>query len=261
MRSYLFDAKRARVEIQKMIQSTHFIGLKAAYNKVGADTWLCDDFLTSNLKRSRLLFEPQSLKSLNPRPKSVDVNALLSGLPFQENVINGLLTVQQDISEILNNTLHYWVKPQNLGIEYCVFKWPDGSWKSEWHPLIKDAISEIEQLAYILDIRGVQVNPDGCVVARGYDCNRSLFRIREHMQKTLSFLPERQSGWAHIPLGRILEPVGKRRFKKLNAYFHEKANSHITTVEIDRVHYVNETRWYMEERTTLLSRLLQKNAQ
>ena len=132
----------------------HLENLKASYDEVVNKTWLCDDFSKDNLQTSRNLFEKQSLIKLDPLPKEVVVYALLSGLPFEDKFIDKLNKVQNDISKILKSSLHYWVQPQNLGIEYCVFKWPNGPWNNEWHSLIERAISDIKQSSFELIIRG-----------------------------------------------------------------------------------------------------------
>lgn len=244
---------------KKIILEKHFKYLQNSYNDVFKKTWMFDDFSKNYLNISRNLFEKQSLLSKQPRPKNVIVYALLSGLPFEEKLTRKLLDIQRDISKIIKNSLHYWVKPQNLGVEYCVFKWPDDPWENNWLPIIKEKIYHVNQPSYFLDIKGVQVNQDGCIVARGYDNNCSLFLIREHMKNSLKFLPKRQSGWAHIPMGRILEPVGKQCFKELNDYFKKYKNFFISSIKINEIHFVKETRWYMEERDILLSHSLNKS--
>lgn len=237
---------------QANLISTHFTALAESYKCIGDQTWLANDFMVSNLASSRQLYEVESLQSSNPRPKSLEVYALLSGLPFAEDLIDALQDIQLSITEIIGNTSsYYWVQPQNLGLEYCVFKWPDEAWHATWSTLIEQAISQIDLPAYQFDIRGVQINPDGCVVARGFDHEKTLFNIREHMKAELPFLPARQSTWAHIPLGRILQPVGTARFDKLATFIQSLESKAIASTEIDTLRFIRETRWYMEEHETL----------
>ena len=79
---------------------------------------------------------------------------------------------------------------------------------------IREALSGLIA-PFLFSVFGIQINPDGCVVAKGYDEGAAIFRVREELKASLSFFPKRQSGWAHIPLGRILEPVGEEKFSKL----------------------------------------------
>lgn len=225
--------------------------LKASYGAVAKRTWEHRDFLTENLESSRSLFEASSLKSWAPVPVEVDVYAFLSGLPFEAALVESLQSVQQDIASILDKTLHYWVKPENLGIEYCVFKWPDEVLPNGAIETINAVVSEMDFTEYKLDIGGVQVNPDGCVVARGFDEDDRLFKIRQFFKDKVPFLPERQSGWAHIPLGRILEPVGEEKFRLLNEFFASRTDKLISSTKIQTAHLIHENRWYMEERDCL----------
>ena len=101
-------------------------------------------------------------------------------------------------------------------------------------------------------IQGIQINSDGCIIAKGYDENRSIFRIREQLKNNLKFMPERQSGWAHIPIGRILEPIGISKFTKLQYLINTLSNAVVAEFKIDVVKFGHETRWYMEEKSILL---------
>ena len=234
----------------------HNLLLKQSYEEVGIRTWLKSDFQLEQLETSRNLFENHSLSIKTPVPRTLSVFALLSGQPFEKNVTDILTQAQEGISDILGDKCHYFVKPNNFGIEYCVFKWPDGPWKASWHEKIKNTIKKIPEKSFQLEINGLQINPDGCLLVKGFDENKSLFKIREYFQKSLPFLPTKQSNWAHIPIGRILEPVGLKKFKKLKAFSLNSEKTLNCKFLIDKLQYVHETRWYMEERTTLSSHQL-----
>lgn len=231
--------------------SGHFIHLGKAYSEVGDRTWSTEDFLESNLEVSRNFFTSESLVTRLPRPKELEVFALLSGLPFCVDFTDKLVEAQQKISAVLGERLHYWVAPTNLGVEYCVFKWPTDLWNEELLSTIKDVLSSIRQPSYRFSIHGVQINPDGCVVAKGFDEDAVLFQIREQLKVEIPFLPAKQSGWSHVPLGRILEPLGIERFAKLAHLMRTMSDLTIATTEINSVKLIHETRWYMEEKTIL----------
>ena len=231
--------------------SGHFTRLGRAYRKVGDCTWSTEDFLESNLEVSRNLFVPESLVTRRPLPKELEVFALLSGLPFRGDFTDKLVEAQHQISAVLGERLLYWVAPANLGVEYCVFKWPTDSWNEEWLGFIQDLLASIRQPSYRFSIRGVQINPDGCVVAKGFDEDAVLFQIREHLKVEIPFLPSKQSGWAHVPLGRILEPLGVERFAKLAHLMSTMSDLPIATTEINSIKLIHETRWYMEAKTIL----------
>lgn len=230
---------------------SHITRLRRAYQEVGHRTWLTPDFLGSNLEISRALYTPESLVARRPRPRELEVFALLSGLPFHGEFAAKLVEVQGQISAVLGERLHYWVEPANFGVEYCVFKWPADPWNQEWLGEIRDVLASTSRLAFRLDIGGVQINPDGCVVALGFDEESRLFGIRDHIRTKIQFLPKRQSAWAHVPLGRILEPVGPEIFAKLAELQNTLENQPIASTEVCSIKLVHETRWYMEERTIL----------
>lgn len=231
--------------------SGHFTRLARAYDKIGEITWSTEDFLKSNLEVSRNLFTPESLISRQPRPRELEVFALLSGLPFRSAFTDKLVEAQQQISAVLGERLHYWVAPANLGVEYCVFKWPTDSWNDEWLGVIQDVLASISQSAFRFSIGGVQINPDGCVVAKGFDEGAVLFQTRAQLKIEIPFLPAKQSGWAHVPLGRLLEPLGVERFAKLAHLISKISDLPIATTEIEAMKLIHETRWYMEEKTIL----------
>ena len=231
--------------------STEHTRLRSDYKAVGDRTWSDRDFSEENLARSRDLFTPESLAARKPRPKRLEVFALLSGLPFGVEFTDKLVEVQRTISAVLGERLHYWVVPANLGVEYCVFKWPSDQWDTSWNGVVNEQLASVRELAFRFDIGGVQINPDGCVVAQGFDEGSALFRIRARIRANIAFLPQKQSGWAHVPLGRILEPLGAERFAKLARLVATLSDQPIASTQIQSLKFVHETRWYMEEKTVV----------
>jgi len=229
----------------------HFSYLKKSYNQVSSLTWKNDDFVQSSLNNSRNLFTNQSIALGQPKPKKLEVYALLSGLPFSKELIEKLVEIQNRITDLINPALHYWVLPSNFGVEYCVFKWPDEIWNQSWLLPIGQELSSLKNSSFLFTIRGVQVNPDGCIVAKGYDENRMIFNIRKNLQSNLKFFPKKQSGWCHIPIGRILEPIGSAKFKKLESFINKISDIIIFEEIINSVKFVHETCWYMEEKFIL----------
>ena len=237
--------------------NAHYAYLKKSYNKVGSRTWKNDDFINLALDSSRNLFTKKSLELCIPKPKRLEVYALLSGLSFSTKITDKLVSIQQNIDTILGDSLKYWVLPLNFGVEYCVFKWPDEIWKDKSKIFsINEELSMLNFSSFQFSIRGIQINPDGCVVAKGYDEGGMIFLIREHLKEKLLFLPKKQSGWAHIPLGRILEPLGPSKFLELESLINQLSDTTIVSDEINSIKFVHETCWYMEEKTILSEFLL-----
>jgi len=227
--------------------------LKNSYNQVGNKIHNLRDFEISNLKISTDLFKKSSLHIKSPVPKKLEVFALLSGLPFTKSFTESLVNVQKEISDIIIDSLHYWVKPSNFGVEYCVFKWPEDNWGKNKHNRVKNSVLKISESSFCYNVIGIQINPDGCVVARGYDQFSSIYKIRNYLRSEIDFFPKRQSGWAHIPLGRILEPIGEGKFQKLKSYIRRMSNKNIAKENIYSIKYVHEQQWYMEQKSILLN--------
>lgn len=234
------------------MEEKHYTELEKSYSKVGDLTWQYEDFLEENINSSRNLYTLKSLSDRCPKPKNLEVYALVSGLSFRNNFTRRLVAIQEQISKTLEDSLCYWVKPNNLGVEYAVFKWPDDQWDKANLKIVKNALVSIQKPSYHFCIRGIQINSDGCVIAKGFDQSNTLFQIREQLKSDLPFIPKKQSGWAHVPLGRILEPLGKQKFARLKKLMEPLLKKDIATTEINDMKLVHETRWYMEEKTILV---------
>jgi hypothetical protein len=239
-----------------IFNNNHFVYLKKSYEAVGSKTWIGRDFIQSNLNSSINLFTDESLAMRKPIPKNLEVYALLSGLSFSKVFCNKLIRIQQDISKIINNKLHYWVLPENFGVEYCVFKWPDEKWDKSWSDDIKNELSLLKIPSFKFIIQGIQINQDGCIIAKGYDEEGTIFKIREYFKNKFTFLPKKQSGWAHVPIGRILEPIGAKKFSELRGVAKKLSNKIIATEEINTLKFVHETRWYMEKKSIIFESFL-----
>ena len=203
-----------------------------------------------SLQNSINLFESKSLIIKKPKPIDVKVYTLVSGLSFSGSLIKELEQIKNEIGIILNDTLCYWVKPENLGVEYCVFKWPNDLWKENWLNQIISFIKSKEYESFELKISGIQLHPDGCIIAKGFD-NGKIRNVRNDLMSNLQFTPSKQSNWAHIPLGRILEPVSGKNFNKFKKTMKQLSDKHIGNEKIIDQKLIYETRWYMEKKEIL----------
>ena len=226
--------------------------LEHNYSEVGNATWLRADFDLAKIQNSRDFFTEKSLEDRLPVTKSLEVLALLSGLPFEQVFCDDLLQVQEELQQIFRNTLAYWVKPQNLAVEHCVFKWPTDKWDDCKQKVVHEEISKIQFNSFDFYINGIQINPDGCVIAKGFDENMTIIKIREQLRRKLDFMPIKQSNWAHVPLGRILENIDKEIFSKLRKFIEMNSTRRIAETHIDSLKFIHEKQWYMERRSTLL---------
>jgi hypothetical protein len=227
--------------------------LAESYDKIGKKIFNTCSFTKSSLQQSIDLFTEDSLKKRKPQPIDVEVYTLVSGLPFSYNLIQAIEKIRIEISEILDETQCYWVKPNNLGVEFCVFKWPKDPWNKEWIDQITSYFENKEYNSFELKVSGIQIHQDGCIIAKGFD-DKNIRNIRSEIISDLNFIPNKQSNWAHIPLGRILEPVSEDIFKKLKDNAMNTANKDIAIEKISEMKLIHETRWYMEKRKTLFKK-------
>ena len=230
--------------------------LRESYNKVGDKTWLYNDFLKENLDKSRNLFESTSLELKSPIPKKLDVIAILSGLPFPIEFQRKIILIQKQIKNIIQNNLVYFVEPSNLGIEYYVFKWPDD--KELGLPKLKlckeiffNLVSQYK--SFDINVEGIQINPDGCIILKTFPIYNDFFNMRELIKNSYPYSSSRkQSEWMHIPLGRILVPLGSKTFRELKEYVFN-LNNFMYDLKITMIHLIHENRWYMTEKKYLYS--------
>jgi len=224
--------------------------LQPNYDEVSYKTWINSDLKKNNLRSSTSLFVFKEKKII---PKELEVIALLAGLPFDKILTNKILNTQNKIIKIIGQKKHYWVKKNNLGLEYCVFKWPKQQLdKANINKLCK-FISKIKFKKFNVLFDGCQLNPDGCVVIKGFDISKNISNSRKLISNKINFLPTKQSTWFHIPIGRILEPVGAKNFLKLKKFFEKNSKGWKHYEEINNIKLIHEYQWYMESRKTLVN--------
>ena len=85
---------------------------------------------------------------------------------------------------------------------------------------------------------------------RGFDQFGGVRKIREFIRERHRFIPQKQSNWAHVPIGRILEPIGSEGFIQLKKLVN-MSRQNIVSEGISSVKLIHEKQWYMEARETL----------
>lgn len=237
--------------MNKRIQNNYFNYLTDSYNNASKEFFDNDDFFISQIQSSVGLFTEKSLNIGIPKPKKLEVYALLSGLSFENKMQKRLLNIQNEINALIPEKLKYFVKPENLGLEHCVFKWPNEKWDTNKEKLVNNLLDIYPFEPFNLEIIGIQIHSDGCVIAKGYDKALQMQKIRSFFKNNLDFFPEKQSKWSHIPLGRILEPIGEKKYSLLKNYITKKQNLKIASTTIKDFKFIFEKRWYMEDRSLI----------
>jgi hypothetical protein len=218
------------------------------YNEVSSKTWKYPDLQEKNLTYSNSLFK---LKKKIVVPKRLEVLALLSGLPFSKILTSKILSTQKKIGKTIGDTKYYWVKKDNLGLEYCVFKWPEEKLNQSKVNKISKFVSKLNIKKFDVFFDGCQLNPDGCIVVKGFDVSNEILNLRDLISKNINFLPKKQSNWFHIPIGRILEPVGQKNFLKLKKFFDKNNKGWGHYEKVKNIKLIYEYQWYMTDRKML----------
>jgi len=235
------------------LDQEHYGYLKNSYEVVGKKILNKKDFNRIDLQSSNALFHYDNNTFT---PIEVDVYAVLSGISFNKSFIEFIETIQQKLLNTLKGSSFYLVESYNLGVEYAILKWPDDSLDTNIIDEAKNFLSGVRFNSFYLKIFGIQIHLDGCIVLKCYDENRSIFRLRDQIVSNLKNIPVKQSSWAHIPLGRILSPVGHNKMIKLKRLINEIDYELNYNLLIDSFHLVHEKQWYMKQKEYLLTKIL-----
>jgi hypothetical protein len=239
-----------------MFDRDHFNYLKDSYRKVGCKINDRGDFTLTELESSLLLFHQESLMDCMARPIDVDVFAVLAGISFENAFLSLIDSIHMRLLEIIKDNRFYLVEPKNLGVEYAVLKWP----KDKHDPkIIEQALNIVKDFngnAFYLKVFGIQVHPDGCIILKCVDERQSIFKLRKTLISCVENIPKKQSNWVHIPLGRILSPIGKSCMVDFKALLTEIDNDLDYDILIEHIHVVHEKTWYMENKSYLSTKKL-----
>ena len=226
------------------------LSLDDSYRAVSGQKTGLDDFLVKDLDVSNSLFELDAFDLI--RPRKLEVLACVAGLTFPSYVVDHLSLLQDRIRNLLPQGLRaYFVEPHNLALELVVLKWPTDVIRPDvLLSFYKFLPGLLPPNKIQIDIRGFQFHRDGCLIAKGFDTDNSFRCLRDNLIKKIPQLPTRQSNWAHIPLGRILEPIGTESYALLRE-LEVQSQGISLSFSISELKLIHEHRWYMVERDTL----------
>lgn len=220
--------------------------LSESYNKR-----ICPNYINGltheDLKSSKALFNPLSIKKREPSPKALELFCILGGFPFNKKVIHYLEGFKQSISNILKDTLHYLVPDNQLAIELAIIKWQNQPFDEHKIILCEKFLSNYSYQPIIFKIQGFQFHNDGAIIARCFD-KFGLFRsLRSSLLESVKVLPSKQSSWCHIPLGRILEEINTNKLNKLRELTLCSQKSFSPEFNLFDIKIVHEKKWYQSD--------------
>lgn len=203
------------------------------------------DFSEKDLVRSRNLF---NLEDSQVVPKKFDVWTTLVGLPLSDGLTQNFQNITQQLITLLPaNTRFYSVLPQNYHWEVFIIKRPDEEVDRNNLQKIPNVLQEIlsNYSSFSLCYRGVLINTDGTIIAKGYG---DFDQLRAKLRQVIPFASLQQSQLGHVSLGRILDPVGSQAFTQLKQFVQHSQHEFYGELDVTEVKYVHESQWYMEQR-------------
>ena len=204
-----------------------------------------------DVQASRDFFEINSLEIGKPIPKKFDTYCIVGGVPFSFEDVQEILGIKKTISEILKDNLVYFVEPDNFGVELAILKWPDQGIEVNLVDQVLNHMSNNPPPIFFIDVEGFQFHRDGCIVLRGFD-RGSLFRkYRQNLLSSVNEMPQKQSNWCHVPLGRILSPINEATYSLLLDYAFQSQKTLKFTLHVHSLRVLHEMRWYQLERSLL----------
>jgi len=227
------------------------MNLRDLYLERFQDVLDSDHLNLEDLQASRQLFETASLVQAKPLPKRLDTYCIVGGVPFDDGVIAEISKMISEVKNVLKNCLSYFVEPQNLGVELAVLKWPESSLADGLLNQVCSFIDRNPPPRFTIDIEGFQFHKDGCLVLRGFDKNAAFREYRHKLLLHVKRMPQKQSSWCHIPLGRILGPLEQADYAILREFACWSQASHRSSIQLDSLKLLHETRWYQVEKTLL----------
>lgn len=222
-----------------------FMELELRYQEIQKRFEECSDFSEKDLVRSRNLF---NLDNSQVVPKRFEVWTTLVGLPLPASLTQNFHNITQQLTALLPaNTRFYSVLPQNYHWEVFIIKRPDEEVDSN---NLQKALNMLEKLlpnhlTFSLCYRGVLINTDGTIIAKGYG---DFDQLRAKLRQAIPFASLQQSQLGHVSLGRILDPVGCQAFSELKQFVQQSQNEFYGELDVSEIKYVYESQWYMEER-------------
>ncbi len=206
-----------------------------------------ENLTNENLRSSKDLFNPLSIKKREPCPKALELFCILAGFPFNKNVIKYLEDFKRSISNVLNDSLYYLVPNNQLAMELAIIKWQNQSYNENAIILSQKFLSNYSYKPLMFKIQGFQFHDDGAIVARCFD-KFGLFRsLRSSLLSSVKELPKKQSSWCHIPLGRILEEINTNKLKQLREQMVLSQRSFSPEFNLFDIKIVHEKSWYQSD--------------
>jgi hypothetical protein len=215
---------------------------------------------TEQVDQSRFYFDfatdPNTGLSI-PVPKTFDTYGVVALMPMSHDVQDTLSATWENTLASLGQPLAYGVEPDKRHVELILFSRPeeifdeatiDSSIGASFA-----ALKESPPASFNATFRSPFITPDGTVVVPGFpEPVSAIDDFRASVRRAVGdTIPERQSRWFHISLGRILEAMDATTMEPTLQVMEDNWGEQLASVTVDKIMWTHEKQWYMMQKDIL----------
>jgi hypothetical protein len=206
------------------------------------------------VKSSRYYFETDLHV---PVPKKFDTYGVVALMPMAKDTQDTLSKLWGQVLASLGEPLAYGVEPQNRHVELILFSRPEEVFADATiHASIEASFAALHAHVpkqFTATFTAPFITPDGTVVVPGFpDPASAIDDFRAEARAAVgTAMPQRQSQWFHISLGRILDPVGAEQMRPCLQQMKEQWGKQLFALTVDKAVWTHEKQWYMLEKDIL----------
>mmetsp|Transcript_38553 Transcript_38553/g.62466 ORF Transcript_38553/g.62466 Transcript_38553/m.62466 type:complete len:237 (-) Transcript_38553:51-761(-) len=208
------------------------------------------DFQEVDLIKARSLFDVAQDRI---EPKSTDILTLAVGLPFPPDISKAFKGIISSIVGVLPSGARYYAPSDDtFHSELFLIKRPDETVSSEQIDSAMAVFEEVFSKPSLLRVtyRGFLITPDGAIIVKGFADYES---VRSQLRERISFAPKGQTQLCHVSIGRILDPLGKDNFLRLQNLVADSLDKEYGSVTISKAKFIHEHQWYMKSYTEMVT--------
>lgn len=226
------------------------------YKMIWEKTRQNGDLSADQVEKSRFYFNFDKTSGA-PVPKVFDTYGVVALMPMSAETQTTLTHTWDYILKNLQQPLAYAVEPDKRHVELILFSRPEETFPEAAIHRAVDKSYESLRANPPHKFRAVFchpfITPDGTVVIPGYpEPATAIDDFRTSVRMAVGEnIPNRQSQWFHISLGRILEPLSSERMLSAFDDMQENWGKPLAELLIDKVMWTHEQQWYMLQKTIL----------
>jgi len=231
--------------------------LKAKYVELFRATKAKQDFESSELMPDTFYNREGSLK----RGEAAAIHAYVRNMENNRDLLNGIRAAREELSEILGEGDAAWIRDEELHVNVFSLHRPFTRLPAEIRS--PESIGEAMRIvaeaeAFDVTFTGISITPTGTIIATGLvdEGEGNLTAIRDRLRRLFPadrFKDAFRQNIIHVSLGRILQPLGEEKFKKLIQKIETLRNEELARVSIREISYIVARGPIAEEKVTILA--------